>query len=128
MVVRLRRGRTASRCQAKGRCHCLVTETRVLQPGQSEKTPVPRPARVDSDRRKGPAALQMAFKTDPVGYLRFVSSLMPKEFVFEASMAEMDDQGIDDLIEHIRARLIEERAAAAVTIEPEKMLNGPEKA
>jgi len=74
------------------------------------------PAVPGSDKRKGPAALQMAFKLEPSRYLSFVASLMPREFVFEQSMAELDDAGIDDLIEHIRARLIEERAAAAVDI------------
>ena len=66
-------------------------------------------------RTKGRAALEMAFKLEPARYLSFVASLMPREFVFEASMAEMDDQGIDDLIEHIRARLIEERSAVDIT-------------
>jgi hypothetical protein len=68
------------------------------------------------EQTKGKAALQMCFKLDPGRYLSFVGSLLPKEFLFEASMAEMDDQGIDDLIEHLRARLIEERSAAAVDI------------
>ena len=68
------------------------------------------------EQTKGRAALQMCFKTDPGRYLSFVGSLLPKEWVFSESMAELDDQGIDDLIEHIRARLIEERSAAAVDL------------
>jgi hypothetical protein len=71
------------------------------------------PVAPGNPKTKGQAAMQMSFREKPSEFLRFVASLMPKEFVFEASMAELDDQGIDDLIEHIRARLLEERATAA---------------
>ena len=69
------------------------------------------PVRPDSTRRKGPAALEVCFKQAPDAYLRLIASVMPKEFIVENVMAELDDGEVDELLLRLRERLIAARTA-----------------
>src|SRR5262245_46021881 len=69
-----------------------------------------------SDLTKGQEALQTLHREKPGEYLRLVASTLPKEFVFEASMAELDDDDVDDLILKLRQRVLEARAAPPTLI------------
>jgi hypothetical protein len=60
---------------------------------------------------KGQAAIEIMFREDPCGYVKLVAGVLPKEFLFEATMGELDDDAIDDLIEQLRQRMMEARAA-----------------
>ena len=81
------------------------------------------PVKPDSTRRKGPAALEVCFKQAPGEYLRLIASVMPKEFIVENVMAELDDGEVDELLLRLRERLIAARApmlvANGVSDEPE---------
>jgi hypothetical protein len=67
--------------------------------------------RPDSPRRKGPAALEVCFKQAPGEYLRLIASVMPKEFIVENVMPELDDGEVDELLLRLRERLIAARTA-----------------
>ena len=69
------------------------------------------PVKPDSTRRKGPAALEVCFKQSPGEYLRLIASVMPKEFIVENVMAELDDGEVDELLLRLRERLIAARTA-----------------
>jgi hypothetical protein len=58
---------------------------------------------------KGQAALEMLYREEPAAYLRLTASVLPKEFTFDHVAAELDDGQIDELITHIRERLLTER-------------------
>jgi hypothetical protein len=60
---------------------------------------------------------------DPGGYVR-VSSLIPKEIFFQSSMADMDDDSLDDLIVHIRERLLAARQEQPQLLEVKAIPNG----
>ena len=70
-----------------------------------------QPVKPDSTRRKGPAALELCHKESPGEYLRLIASVMPKEFVVETAMAELDDGDVDELLLRLRERLIAVRTA-----------------
>jgi hypothetical protein len=60
---------------------------------------------------------------DPVQYLRVIASVLPKEFLFENVMGDMDDEQLDDLIAALRQRVLENRQAVALPA-PERATNG----
>jgi hypothetical protein len=59
---------------------------------------------------KGQAAIELMFREDPRGYVKLYAGVLPKEFLIEATMGELDDDTIDDLIEQLRQRMMEARA------------------
>ena len=61
---------------------------------------------------KGQEALEALYKEKPGEYLRLTASVLPKEFVFESAVADLDDDQIDDLLMALRPRMVETRAAA----------------
>jgi hypothetical protein len=62
------------------------------------------------DLCKGQAALEIVFREKPNEYVRLVTSVLPKEFVFENITSELDDDQIDELLIALRQRMIEARA------------------
>jgi hypothetical protein len=60
---------------------------------------------------KGQAALEMLYRERPGDYLRLTASVLPKEFIFESAMGELDDDQIDELLLALRQRVLEARAA-----------------
>src|SRR5262245_56221323 len=69
------------------------------------------PVAPGSDLRKGQEALQTLHREKPGEYLRLVASTLPKEFVFENAVGELEDDQIDELILKLRQRILEARAA-----------------
>src|SRR5262245_4329975 len=55
--------------------------------------PVPENPKI----RKGPEALQTAWREKPVEYAKLVLSVMPKELAIENFMSDMTDHDIDEL-------------------------------
>jgi hypothetical protein len=70
------------------------------------------PAAPGSELCKGQEALETLYKERPGEYLRLTASVLPKEFVFENVVADLDDDQIDDLLMALRQRMVETRAAA----------------
>jgi len=60
---------------------------------------------------KGQEALQSLYLKNPGEYTRLVASVLPKEFVFENAVAELEDDQVDELILKLRQRVLEARAA-----------------
>ena len=53
----------------------------------------------------------MLYKEKPGEYLRLTASVLPKEFVFENVVSELDDEQIDELLLALRQRAIGMRSA-----------------
>jgi hypothetical protein len=70
------------------------------------------PAVPGAEHCKGQAALELLYRQRPGDYLRLTASVLPKEFVFENAVAELDDDQIDEMLMALRQRMIEVRAAA----------------
>jgi hypothetical protein len=73
-------------------------------------------------QQHGAVAIRQMRMEDPGAYVRVVVSTLPKEFLVEAVHSDLDDDQLDDLIDHMKARLLEQRAAAATVIEPPKRI------
>jgi hypothetical protein len=76
---------------------------------------------------KGQAALELLYREEPSAYLRLTASVLPKEFVFENAVTELDDEELDRMIEALRERAIAARQEQALELKPEKpkvLLNG----
>ena len=76
---------------------------------------------------KGQAALELLYREKPGDYLKLTASVLPKEFVFENAVTELDDEELDRMIEALRARAIAARQETAIELKPEKpkvLLNG----
>ena len=69
------------------------------------------PVAPGSNMCKGQEALQSLYTRNPGEYTRLVASVLPKEFVFENAVAELEDDQIDELILKLRQRALEARAA-----------------
>ena len=78
------------------------------------------PVAPGSDVCKGQEALRALHLERPGEYLRLVASVLPKEFIFEATATELEDDQIDELILKLRQRVIEARTA------PPTLLASPE--
>ena len=76
---------------------------------------------------KGQAALELLYRERPGEYLRLTASVLPKEFVFENAVTELDDDELDQMITMLRERALAVRQEQALELEkaPEpKLLNG----
>jgi hypothetical protein len=79
------------------------------------------------DLCKGQAALELLYRERPGEYLRLTASVLPKEFVFENAVTELDDDELDHMITMLRERALAARQEQALELEkaPEpKLLNG----
>jgi hypothetical protein len=65
----------------------------------------------EGDRCKGQVALELLYRERPGDYLRLTASVLPKEFVFESTVGELDDDQVDELLMALRQRMVEARAA-----------------
>jgi hypothetical protein len=63
--------------------------------------------------------LETLYKEKPGEYLRLTASVLPKEFVFESVVADLDDDQIDDLLMALRQRMIEARTVPALLASPD---------
>src|SRR5262245_33911289 len=78
------------------------------------------PVAPGSNVSKGQEALQTLHREKPGEYLRLATSVLPKEFVFEAAASELEDDQIDELILRLRQHVLEARTA------PPTLLASPE--
>jgi hypothetical protein len=56
-------------------------------------------------------------------YLRLVASVLPREFVFESAIAELDDEGLDEMLLALRQRMTEVRTLTLVPARDDEALN-----
>ena len=68
---------------------------------------------------KGQAALELLYRERPGEYLRLTASVLPKEFVFENAVTELDDEELDRMIEMLRERALSARQEQALELKPE---------
>jgi hypothetical protein len=68
---------------------------------------------------KGQAALELLYRERPGEYLRLTASVLPKEFVFENAVTELDDDELDRMIETLRERALAARQEQALELKPE---------
>ena len=86
-----------------------------------------KPVAPGSDVCKGQEALQSLYLKNPGEYLRLTVSVLPKEFVFENTVGELEDDQIDELILKLHQRVLEARAAPPTLLaSPAKVSNEPE--
>jgi hypothetical protein len=71
-----------------------------------------------NDLCKGQAALELLYRENPGGYLKLTASVLPKEFVFDHAVSELDDEDLYHAIEMWRARAIADRQAQAIELKP----------
>jgi hypothetical protein len=76
------------------------------------------PAAPGGNLCKGQEALETLYKERPGEYLRLTASVLPKEFVFENVVSDLDDDQIDDLLVALRQRMVEVRATAVALPAP----------
>ena len=80
------------------------------------------PAAPGANMCKGQEALETLYKEKPGEYLRLTASVLPKEFVFENVVSDLDDDQIDELLVALRQRMVETRAATALPA-PDEAVN-----
>jgi hypothetical protein len=71
------------------------------------------------DLCKGQAALELLYREKPGDYLKLTASVLPKEFVFENAVTELDDEELDRMIEALRERALSARQEQALELKPE---------
>jgi hypothetical protein len=71
----------------------------------------------------GEGAIRICRVEEPTRYLQIIVSILPKEFLFENVMGDMDDEQLDDLITALRQRVLENRQAVTLPA-PERVTNG----
>jgi hypothetical protein len=75
---------------------------------------------------KGQAALELLYREKPGEYLKLTASVLPKEFVFENAVTELDDEELDRMIEMLRERALSARQEQTLELKPvpKALLNG----
>jgi hypothetical protein len=75
---------------------------------------------------KGQAALELLYRERPGEYLRLTASVLPKEFVFENAVTELDDDELDRMIEMLRERALAARQEQTLELkaQPKALPNG----
>ena len=75
---------------------------------------------------KGQAALELLYREKPGEYLRLTASVLPKEFMFQNAVTELDDEELDKMIEMLRERALEARREQTLELKPppKALLNG----
>jgi hypothetical protein len=67
------------------------------------------PVKEGATMTKGQAAFLNMWREKPTEFVKVVAGLMPKEYVFESAISELDDTELDRMIEMLRARALEAR-------------------
>jgi len=75
---------------------------------------------------KGQAALELLYREKPGDYLKLTASVLPKEFVFENAVTELDDEELDRMIEALRERALSARQEQTLELkaQPKALPNG----
>ena len=71
---------------------------------------------------KGQEALETLYREKPGEYLRLTASVLPKEFVLESAITELDDDELDRMIEMLRERALSARQEQAIELRAEPPL------
>ena len=58
--------------------------------------------------------MEFLYRDNPEAWLKFVGTYLPRELMIENTLAEVDDDTIDDMILRIRQKVEEERANKAI--------------
>jgi hypothetical protein len=77
------------------------------------------PSAKNPDKCKGQIALELMYRERPADYCRLAVSVLPRELTIETSMSDMSDDDLDAMLEQLRARVIDQRADAAMTVKIE---------
>lgn len=81
------------------------------------------PAQPGHHLTKGQEALETLWKREPAAYARLFASVMPKDFAFSKSPADISDAELDTLINQFRERLVErQKQAIDRRVEPLKVI------
>ena len=67
----------------------------------------------------GAAAIKIMRIEEPAQYVRVMCSILPRELLFENTATNLEDDQIDELIDHIRERLLTERQKQAIELNPQ---------
>jgi hypothetical protein len=75
---------------------------------------------------KGQAALELLWREEPGAYLRLTASVLPKEFMFQNAVTELDEEELDRMIEMLREKVLESRREQTLELkaQPKALLNG----
>jgi len=75
---------------------------------------------------KGQAALELLYREKPGDYLKLTASVLPKEFVFENAVTELDDEELDRMIEALRERALsaQQEQTLELKAQPKALPNG----
>jgi hypothetical protein len=77
------------------------------------------------DLCKGQSALELLYREKPGDYLKLTASVLPKEFVFENAVTELDDDELDRMIEMLRERAIaRQEQTLELKAQPKALPNG----
>src|ERR1700704_2206657 len=70
--------------------------------------------------------LELLYREKPGEYLKLTASVLPKEFVFENAVTELDDEELDRMIEMLRERALSARQEQTLELKPvpKALLNG----
>jgi hypothetical protein len=71
---------------------------------------------------KGQAALELLYREEPGAYLRLTASVLPKEFMFQSTVTELDEEELDRMIEMFRERALEARREQSLELKPKALL------
>jgi hypothetical protein len=74
-------------------------------------------------REGGAAAVRICRIEKPDVYVRVVTSILPRELVVESITSDLSDQDLDEMIAALRARVIEQRAAAVPALETKAVID-----
>lgn len=66
----------------------------------------------------GPQALKLAYRNDPLGYVRMVAGILPREFTLEHTTSGLSAEERDELIVQLRQHLLTVRAQQAELVCP----------
>jgi hypothetical protein len=70
-----------------------------------------------SSRPRGLIAMEFLYRDNPEAWLKFVGTYLPRELMIENTLAEVDDDTIDDMILRIRQKVEDERGSKAIEAE-----------
>jgi hypothetical protein len=70
--------------------------------------------------------LKLLYREKPGDYLKLTASVLPKEFVFENAVTELDDEELDCMIEALRERALSARQEQTLELkaQPKALSNG----
>jgi hypothetical protein len=84
------------------------------------------PSKEGSPVTKGKAAMLTMWRERPHDFVKFVGSVMPKEFLFENVVTDLADEELDRMIEMLRERALAARQEYALDESAQLKLSPPD--